>query len=714
LSSTSRNGTPESGRLICGIDIGGTFTDCAVVDESGSIVTSKVPSTPANPAEAFVSALESAAKAMGTDLQQLLARSEQVMHGTTVGTNAVVQRRGARVGLIATAGHGEAILHMRGSGRTAGVSVEKMLDIPGSDKPEPLVPRSLIKEVVERVDCDGDVVVPLNEASAERAVAELRDAGVESIAICLLWSFLNPAHEQAIKAIAKRLAPDAYVTASHELVPVWGEYERTVATVLNAYIGPITQRYLDDLGGKMRTAGFDRDVLIVQSTGGVTSAPRAGEGALLTLGSGPVAGMMGTAFLAAALGLEDVIAVDMGGTSFDIGVVRGGVPVTTDVSVVEQYQYYVPTVDVVSIGAGGGSIASVDEISGGLLVGPESAGATPGPACYSRGGTEPTVTDANLLLGYLDPDFFLGGGMRLDRDLAERAVEKIAQRSGLDLIHAAAGIVKVVEFRMADLIRKTTIEKGFDPRDFTLFVYGGAGASHGVVLARELGIKKVVVPMGNVAGVWSALGAASANVLAVFRLSDPQTAPFDAARLTGVYDELEQRARAELHGEGFGDESISLQRRASLRYRYQIHEVEVNVAAGELGADDASHIVSDFEAAYESLYGKGSGFSAAGFELTSFKVLASGILWKPELTSQSSTNGRPRSTGRDSRQIFDSEAGEFLTATVIKGEELGQGETLEGPGIIELPWTTVVVHPRSSAEVDHLGNLIISIEGGPA
>ena len=541
----------SASRYLCGIDIGGTFTDCAIVDDRGRITTAKVPSTPANPAEAFVAALASGADALGITLAELLGSAEQVMHGTTVATNIVVQRRGAKVGLLATVGHGEAILHMRGTGRTVGVTVDRMLDIPASNKPEPLVPRALIREVVERVDCDGDVVVQLDEASAERAIRELVDAGVEAIAICFLWSFTNPAHERRVKELVEQLAPGVYVTASSDVAPVWGEYERTVATVLNSYVGPATQTYLDDVTRRIREAGFDRDVMIVECTGGVVPAPLAGKEALFTLGSGPVAGIMGSAYLAAEIGIRDVIAVDMGGTSFDIGLVRDGRPVTTDISVVDQYQYFVPAVDVRSIGAGGGSIAGVDEVSGGLLVGPESAGAVPGPACYSRGGTRATVTDADLLLGYLDPEFFLGGRMTLDRELAEKAVAGVAAAVGMSPVATAAGIVKVVEFAMADLIRKVTIERGFDPRDFALFIYGGAGAVHGVVLAQELGIKKVVVPMGTAAGVWSALGAASANVVHVYRVSNPQSAPFDVEQLNAVYGQLETQARAELLEQGF-------------------------------------------------------------------------------------------------------------------------------------------------------------------
>ena len=704
----SENDSGADGRYVCGIDIGGTFTDCAVVDEAGRITTAKVPSTPSQPAEAFVDGLAAAADRLGMPLGDLLARSSQVMHGTTVATNVVVENRGARVGLLATVGHGEAILHMRGAGRTTGVPIERMLDIPRSDKPEPLVPRSLIEEVTERVDSDGEVVVALDEDQARAAIGRLVDQGVEAIAISFLWAFLNPAHERRVAELVAEIAPGLYVSASHELAPVLGEYERTVATALNSYVGPATRGYLEDLDRRMKDAGYERDVLIVESTGGVVPAPRAGGEAVLTLGSGPVAGLIGTRFLAEAIGLPNVIAVDMGGTSFDIGLVRDGRPVTSDSAVVDQYQYYVPNVDVRSIGAGGGSLASVDEVSGGLLVGPDSAGAVPGPACYRRGGTRATVTDADVVLGYLDPEFFLGGGMTLDVAAAEAAVDEIADDAGLDRTAAAAGIVKVVEFRMADLIRTTTIERGFDPRDFALFVYGGAGAVHGVVLARELGIGTVVVPMGNAAGVWSALGAATSDVLFVHRLSDPQAAPFHGARLTQRYEELEEAGRRELTEQGFAPERIAFARRAAIRYRYQIHEIEIDAPEGAIDADGAQRMLDDFEAAYEALYGRGTGFSAAGFEVTNLKVLATGTLARPELAS--GVDGPAQGAApRARREIYSAEDGRFVSAAVIHGEDLSPGMEIPGPAVVELEFTTVVVPPRSRAEVDGIGNLVIRL-----
>jgi N-methylhydantoinase A len=699
---------PSGVRFVCGIDIGGTFTDCAVVDPQGRIVTAKVPSTPRQPAVAFLDSLAAAADTLQISLRELLEHADQVMHGTTVATNVVVQRRGARVGLIATRGHGEAILLMRGSGRTTGVSIEEMLDIPHSNKPEPLVPRSLIQEVTERVDSDGDVVVSLDEDEVVAAVRRLLDANVEAIAICLLWSFRNPRHEQRVKEIVERMAPGLYVTASSDLSPVMGEYERTVATALNCYVGPTTRDYLDDLSRRIAAAGFDRDVLIVQSTGGVVPAPRAGAAASLTLGSGPVAGVIGTQFLAQALGMPHVVAVDMGGTSFDIGLVRDGAPLTSDISVVDQYQYQVANVAVKSIGAGGGSIASVDEISGGILVGPQSAGAVPGPACYRRGGAQATVTDADLLLGYLDPEFFLGGRMELDAALAAEAVDRVAEAAALSRIEAAAGIVKVVEFRMADLIRATTIERGYDPREFALFVYGGAGAVHGVVLARELGISTVVVPMGKPAGVWSALGAATSDVLLVLRGSDPQTAPFDADRLTAAYDELETRGRQDLAGQGFDPSVIQLSRRASMRYRYQIHEVEIDVPAGPLTGESAERMLADFEDAYERLYGKGSGFAAAGFEVTNLKVIARGQL--PHLALAGRDDAGQAAPGTRSRRMYDPELAEFVEAAVVLAHEVRPGLDVPGPAIVELEWTTVVLPHHSRARVDGLANLIIDVK----
>src|SRR5215475_14277896 len=426
--------------LICGIDTGGTFTDCVVVDADGRIVTAKAPSTPGDFSEGVLDSLAIAAERLGLTTDALLARTSRLALGTTVGTNALLQRRGARVGLITTRGHRDVIHIMRGARGVPGLASEQVLHFPESNKPDPpIVPKTLIAEVSERVDCKGEVVVELNEAEAEAAICRLCAKGVEAIAICFLWSFKFPEHERRVKTMVERLAPGVFVCCSADLVPRWGEYERTVATVLNAYLGPVMSRYLGRLESRAQATGLRYPLQVMQCGGGVIPAAESARRAFLTLDSGPVAGVLASQYLGGIIGYKHIIATDMGGTSFDVGLVWDGEPVASYQSVVHQYEYFVPRIDIRSIGSGGGSIVWVDEVSSTLRVGPISAGAQPGPACYGRGGTQPTVTDADLVLGYLDPASFLGGRLRLDHERARASFEPVATRLGMGLVETAAG-----------------------------------------------------------------------------------------------------------------------------------------------------------------------------------------------------------------------------------------------------------------------------------
>src|SRR5215470_12626304 len=532
-------GTPH----IIGIDTGGTFTDCVVMDADGRIATAKAPSTPDDFSEGVMESLRLAGERLGLTTEGLLRETARLALGTTVGTNAMLQRRGARVGLITTRGHRDVIHIMRGARGVPGLNNVQVLHFPESGKPDPIVPKPLIAEVSERVDCKGQVVVELNETEAEAAIRTLVAKGVEAIAICFLWSFKYPEHERRVKAL----------------------YERTVATVLNAYLGPVMSRYLGRLESRAQTAGLRYPLQVMQCGGGVIPAAESARRAFLTLDSGPVAGVLASQYLGGIIGHKHIIATDMGGTSFDVGLVWDGEPVASYQSVVHQYEYFVPRIDIRSIGSGGGSIVWVDDVSGTMRVGPISAGAMPGPACYARGGTQPTVTDADLLLGYIDADYFLGGRLRLDRDGARAAFEPIATRVGMGLIETAAGAVRVVEHQMADLIRKATVQKGYDPRDCVVYAYGGAGPVHAGVYARELGAQSVVVPLGGLCSLWSALGAASADLLHIYEAVDIQSSPFDAARVMERFRELEAQGVAQLSADGIAPGDGRLVRSADIR-----------------------------------------------------------------------------------------------------------------------------------------------------
>jgi N-methylhydantoinase A len=695
---------------LIGIDTGGTFTDCVVMDADGRIATAKAPSTPDDFSEGVMESLRLAAERLRLTTETLLRDTARLALGTTVGTNAMLQRRGARVGLITTRGHRDVIHIMRGARGVPGLNNVQVLHFPESGKPDPIVPKPLIAEVSERVDCKGEVVVELNEEEAETAILTLVSKGVEAIAICFLWSFKHAEHERRVKAMVERLAPGLFVCCSADLIPRWGEYERTVATVLNAYLGPVMSRYLGRLESRAQAAGLRYPLQVMQCGGGVIPAAESAQCAFLTLDSGPVAGVLASQYLGGIIGHKYIIATDMGGTSFDVGLVWDGELVASYQSVVHQYEYFVPRIDIRSIGSGGGSIVWVDEVSGTIRVGPISAGAQPGPACYGRGGTYPTVTDADLVLGYLDPDHFLGGRLQLDRNRARASLEPIATRLGMGLTETAAGAVRVVEHQMADLIRKATVQKGYDPRDCVVFAYGGAGPVHAGVYARELGAQGVVVPLGGLCSLWSALGAASADLLHIYEAVDIQPSPFDPARVTQHFQTLEAQGVAQLRADGIDPAQVRLGRSADIRYKGQINEVEVPVSGGPLDAAALDQLVADFHRRYETVYGRGAGFQEARVEIVTYRVRASAVSVKPRIVAAPEGDRPPaRDAYAGTRLVYWSEPGDFEATPVFWGERLQPGNVVPGPAIIQVPDTTIVVHPFESARVDAYGNVLIDL-----
>jgi N-methylhydantoinase A len=697
---------------IIGIDTGGTFTDCVVMDADGRIVTAKAPSTPDDFSDGVMDSLRLAGERLGLTTEGLLGDTARVALGTTVGTNAMLQRRGARVGLITTRGHRDVIHIMRGARGVPGLNNVQVLHFPESGKPDPIVPKPFIAEVSERVDCKGQVVVELNEEEAEAAIEKLVTKGVEALAICFLWSFKHPEHERRVKAMVEQRFPGVFVCCSADLIPRWGEYERTVATVLNAYLGPVMSRYLGRLESRAQAAGLRYPLEVMQCGGGVIPAAESARRAFLTLDSGPVAGVLASQYLGGIIGAKHIIATDMGGTSFDVGLVWDGEPVASYQSVVHQYEYFVPRIDIRSIGSGGGSIVWIDEVSGTMRVGPVSAGAQPGPACYGRGGTQPTVTDADLVLGYIDPGYFLGGRLRLDSDLARASLEPVAARLGMGLTETAAGAVRVVEHQMADLIRKATVQKGYDPRDGVVFAYGGAGPVHAGVYARELGAQGVVVPLGELCSLWSALGAASADLLHIYEAVDIQPSPFDPARVMMHFQELEARGLTQLGADGIDPAQARLARSADIRYKGQINEVEMPVSGGRLDAAALEQIVADFHRRYETVYGRGAGFREARVEIVTYRVRASAVSAKPRIAAAPESDSVPATDARaGTRPVYWSELGDFEPTPIFWGERLAPGNVVPGPAIVQVPDTTIVVHPFESARVDPYGNVLIDLDG---
>ncbi len=690
---------------LVGIDIGGTFTDCAIVDRAGKLLTTKVPSTPPDFARGMMDALGAGAEALGLALDEFCRDIAFLSHGTTVGTNTIIQKRGAKVGLITTRGHEDAIHIMRGSRGYAGRDIRKVVHFPETSKPTPIVPKRLIRGVSERVDCFGEVVVRLNEQEAQAAIRDLVAQGVEAIAICFLWSFRNPAHENRVKELVRHIAPEVFVTTSFDIAPKWGEYERVTATALNAYLGPVMGGYLGRLDSSLRELGYEHGLQITQCGGGTVPVARAGEAPLLTLDSGPVSGVTASMFLGAAMGAKNVITTDMGGTSFDVSIIYEGKPAYSFISNTDQYEYFLPKVDLQAIGAGGGSLVRVQPEKRTMTVGPDSAGAFPGPVCYSRGGTVPTVTDAQLVLGYLDPDNFAGGRMTLDKQAASEAIAALGAEIGMNAIECAAGVCRIVELQMADIIRKVTVEKGFDPRDFVLFAFGGAGPAHAGVFARELGVRKVIIPQRKAASTWCAFGAAAADVLHIFEHTEIMPTPVPAKRINDALAALERSAKALMAQEGIAAERQRFEFSLDVRHKGQINEVEITLPWARLPNEYEGALRTLFVKRYEQLYGRGSALPGAQLEIVVCRLRAKALTPQPKLVRAKKSTARiPKAAVRRKRDIYWPDLGKRRSTPVYDGELLAAGNRIAGPAIVETADTTVVVQPRTRLRVDELGN----------
>jgi len=696
-------------RLVA-VDSGGTFTDCVTLDAAGRVRSAKAASTPADFSEGVVRSAARAAACEGLELEGLLARTGSFCHGTTVATNALLTRSGSVVGLITTKGHEDAIIVGRTIQKAAGLSEAELSNLARLEKAIPIVPRPLIRGVTERIDYRGSAVVPLDLDEAAGAVTELVDAGVEAIAICFLWSFLNPEHERAVADLIRSRHPELFVTVSCEVAPVIKEYERCATTVLNGYLSRTTHAYISNLQKRLADGGLVNDPVIMQSIGGLSRAESSKGRAVALLGSGPTGGVFGAAALGALIGAENIVTTDVGGTSFDVGLVVDGEPLVVGTPVFDKYHTVLPVIDVVSIGAGGGSVAWIEPGTGLVKVGPQSAGAVPGPACYGAGGTLPTVTDANLVLGRLDADYFLGGERRLHVDGAREAIEThIAAPTGLSVPEAAMAIVDILDARMADLVRMSTIGRGYDPREFALFAFGGAGPLHVGAYAADVGTRLTVVPANS--AVFSAFGIAASDPVAVAQASDPMIAPFDAGRLEAAYDSLAARAVEELRANGVAPDDITATREVELRYRGQVHEVRVPVPDGPLDDESLAALMAEFRRRYNRRYGSGAAADAA-VEARTFVVRGVGRQAKPELRPAPLGPADPAAAAVAERRVWFRPLGGFVPTPVYRRELLRPGNRVEGHAIIEAADTTMLIHPGQRADVDAWGNILLDTTGG--
>ncbi|MDE0341728.1 MAG: hydantoinase/oxoprolinase family protein [Deltaproteobacteria bacterium] len=693
-----------------GVDIGGTFTDCVVVNDQGEMVVGKSLSTPPDYSAGAADAVRDAARNIGLgDEEELLRRTTLFFHACTIGENTLITRSGPRTGLVATRGFPDTLLMMRGK-VTDGLTEAEAGRLAWLRKPEPFVPRSLVAEVNERMDYKGSVTVSLDEAQAAAALDELVARGAESVAVCLLWSVANDVHEKAVAEILRRRHPDVYVTLSSAAAPFVGEYERTATTVFNAYIGPRISAYLTNLHHVLQAKGLAKPPMIMQAYGGVLDIDATCRNAVGTVESGPASGVVGSRFLGEMIGENDILATDMGGTTFKVGVVREGRIERDYTPVVLRHRVLAPKIWVESVGAGGGSIAWIDSDTGLLKVGPEGAGASPGPVCYGLGGVEPTVSDADVILGYLNPDYFLGGRMRLDRGAALRAVEqRIAEPLGMNVTEAARGIYRIANAHMSDLIRRATVEKGHDPRSFVMFAFGGAGPMHASRYAADLGVRQVVIPL--TASVHGATGLISSDVVHEYGKSDHLQVPADPSRVNENFAELIRRAEADLGEAGFGPSEMAVTRSIDMRYRYQVHELNVPLPTGTapLADADLERLYIDFDDAYEKAYGKGSGYREAGKEILTFRATAVGLLSKPRIKEERPVRASADDAQKPERSVFFEELGDFAPTTIYDFQRMGPGMELSGPAVIETPVTTVVVNPRDRAEIDGFRNIRILV-----
>jgi N-methylhydantoinase A len=670
------------------MDIGGTFTDVVAYDErDGSYVTGKVSTTPGDLTDGVLE---------GLDL--LVEKADDVsfvVHGTTVGLNAFLQRRGERVLLLATEGAGD-VYHIARGART------KLYDL-HFRKPTPLVPRRDIVEITGRLNYRGEEVEPLSEADLLAAVERARDEGIRAIAVAFLFSYLEPAHELEAERIIKEAYPEASVSLSHRAAREWREYERTSSAVLNAYIAPAVERYLERLEGSFRERGLGVPLHVMQSSGGILTAQAARERPIQTLLSGPAGGTMGGAALAELLGRPNLLCVDMGGTSFDMSLIIDGQPETVQETNLEGLPLLMPIVKIHTIGAGGGSLAYVE--GGGLRVGPESAGAQPGPACYGRGGTQPTVTDANVVLGRVDPGYFLGGKMELDVDAARSAMAGLAAELNLEPLELAEGILDVINAKMAQAIRTITVEQGIAPSDFAIVAFGGAGPMQAAFLAEELEISEVIVPVFPGAfSAWGMLGT---------RLRHDYTTPYyravadiDRDEIRVLLGELADQGRSSLRADGVADDKIEVTWLVDLRYVAQEYSlpVEMNIA----DVDDpefAAKLAERFHVVYDQRYGHAN--PAAPVEFVSLRATAYGDLGRAGAKELDGADKASAAAPASREVVFGRRA---YDVTVALRDALAPGAAIAGPAIIEEETATTVVPPGWTASVDKLGFVTLTAE----
>ena len=691
-----------------GVDVGGTFTDLIFVDEEkGTVAVFKTSSTPKDPSIGVMMGVNELCRSTETPLASI----DNLFHGTTVATNLVLQHDGVKTGMITTEGFRD-IIHIGRHKRPLNFSIVQ--DIPWQT--HPVVKRRHRLTVKERViPPTGEVLHAIDEAQVRDAVRQLKSDGVEAIAVCFLFSFLNPTHEQIVKKVIKEEYPDVYISLSSEVLPQFREYERFTTTALNAFIGPKVANYLGQLSDALHQDGFKGDFLLMQSAGGVATVQASIQKPVSLLMSGPAAGALGGIWCAQPAGFKNVIVLDMGGTSADISVlndrqIRMKHLLDTKIG---DYSAMVPMLDVNTIGAGGGSIAYLD--AGGFFrVGPKSAGADPGPACYNQGGEQPTVTDANVVLGRLNPEYFVGGQLRLDKKRSFVAInEKLCQKLGMDVEQAALGILKIVNNSMIQAIQKESVRRGFDIRKFSLLACGGAGALHACELAQQLGINSVIVPPNP--GILSALGLMATDLKYDFSKTELQLASkANLAKISDDYAELEGDAYARLIEDRVPENRRALERAADCRYKGQGYELRVFVPSGEVTGQTLAQITENFHMAHEKEFGKA--FRDNDVEIVNLRVLGIGTIPELKWPRVEPGNQDPSAAFKYEKDVVFEANGSptSIPTKVYERTKLKSGNVLVGPAIVEQMDSTTVIMPGATAIIETFGNIIITFSAGPA
>jgi N-methylhydantoinase A len=700
----------EKKQYIIGVDTGGTFTDVVVLGNGGEVWTAKASTTPDDFSRGVMDAVVEAARAAGIETSELLGQTVLFKHGSTVATNALITHSGVKVGLITTKGFEDTTEIMRAIGRVDGLSADDIKHVTWITKPEPFVPRERIIGVRERMDYQGNEIVPLNRVDVMEAIRRfIEEDKVEAIAVSLIHAWANPKHEDEIRALTAEADPHrrVYWSFGSSLSQVAGEYARANTAVLNSYLGPTVERYLKGLETKLQNGGLKGPLLIMQGNGGV--AHREHVSAIANLQSGPAGGMIASAYVGGLLKHSNIITTDMGGTSFDVGLVTEGYWRYAQEPIVERFRMLQPIIDIESIGAGGGTIAQVEAETGRLLVGPRSAGASPGPVCYDSGGEQVTVTDADLVLGIIDPNYFLGGKKRLNQEKAARAIEeKIARPLKLKTHEAAAGIYEIVNSKMSDLIRRQVVRTGYLPEEFVIYAFGGAGPVHAAGFAAELGIKHIYIFATS--PVFSAFGAAAADVIRTRVMSCQYILPADPKVINERLGAIESEMRSAMIGEGFRPNQVEFRRFFTMRYRRQTAGVEMPVDWDRFNGRRMAEIRSAFEKKYEELYGVGAGYTKAGIEISEIRVDAVGKVAKPRLAASRNRKADIKAARKGKREIFFARPEwKFIDTPVYAYERLGVGATVKGPAVIELPFTTTLVPPGFRIVVDNYLNLVMEV-----